>query len=340
VPTISKPNLESIKEIFDQIFSGQKTSDKVFEEFFRKHHLSERDKAIIVPEVYSLLRNRQLPDWINEHCQKELGNAWPPIGKSLIDEPPLVLRVNTGKITRESLQYRLKEKGISCITNKKASHALILNQKTNVFKLPEFQCGFFEVQDISSQLVSHFMNPQPGWRIVDGCAGNGGKSLHLANLMQNKGKIISLDIYQYKLDTLKKRARRAGLSIIETRLVDSTKVIKRMHETADAVLLDVPCSGLGVLKRNPEIKWRLQPSDLENLQKTQEDILWRYSLMVKSGGKLVYSTCSILPSENSQQIQNFLDKTSGKFELIHEQFLSPELGFDGFFMAELKRKNK
>ena len=193
------------------------------------------------------------------------------------------------------------------------------------------------MQDVSSQLVGHFANPQPGMRVIDGCAGNGGKTLHLASLMQNKGRIIALDLFPGKLDTLRIRAKRAGISIIETRTIDTTKVIKRMHGTADLVLLDVPCSGLGVLKRNPEIKWRLQPEDLENLKKTQKDILTRYSLMVKPGGKLVYSTCSILPSENSLQIQNFMETHKDKFEVVEEKFISPEEGFDGFYMVLLKR---
>ncbi len=280
-----------------------------------------------------------MPDWLYAHCLSELGEQWIAISKHLINEAPLAIRVNTDKISKQNLQTQLREKGFASVFNINAPNALIIKQKANVFKMLEFQQGFFEVQDVSSQMVGSFLNPQPGLRVVDGCAGNGGKTLHISNLMQNKGKIIALDIYQQKLDTLKKRARRAGSSIIETRLVDSTKVIKRMHGTADAVLLDVPCSGLGVLRRNPEIKWRLQPIDLENLRKTQAEILERYSIMVKPGGKLVYSTCSILPSENSLQVQAFLTKYSLEFELISEQFISPVMGFDGFYMAEMKRKD-
>jgi len=399
--TINLQSIEAIRFIFGQILIEKNTSDKVFEQFYRKNRFSEREKSIITSEVYSLLRNwrylneiqkafeivvkdefyviyeihciltgvaipssnkfnnlsrkrilqistsfkgniaieHSIPDWLNDHCLKELGDVWPSMSKNLIDEAPLVIRVNTDKISKEKLLLQLKEKGFLSIPHKTAASALILKQKLNIFKLAEFLIGYFEVQDISSQMVGHFLNPQPGWRIIDGCAGNGGKTLHLSNLMQNRGKIIALDLYQFKLDTLKKRARRAGSSIIETRLVDSTKVIKRLYGTADAVLIDVPCSGLGVLKRNPEIKWRIKPGDLDNLLKTQEDILSRYSLMVKPGGRLVYSTCSILPSENSFQIQKFLSKTCGEFELISDQFLSPANGFDGFYMAEMKRNN-
>jgi 16S rRNA (cytosine967-C5)-methyltransferase len=280
---------------------------------------------------------QSIPDWLDEIGHIELGNRWPSILQSLNEEPPLVIRTNTLKISRDRLHQMLTIRGIKTRNHDKALEALIFNHKINVFKLPEFKAGLFEVQDVSSQMTGYFANPKPGMRVIDGCAGNGGKTLQLAGLMQNKGKIIALDIYPAKLETLKQRARRAGISIIETRLVDSTKVIKRLHESADLILLDVPCSGLGVLKRNPEIKWRLQPSDLENLKKTQEEILERYSRMVNPGGKLVYSTCSILPSENEYQIQKFLDKQKNSFELTGETCISPESGFDGFYMAKLKR---
>ena len=278
------------------------------------------------------------PNWIDNVGDNELTERWPVILNALKQEPRIVIRANTIKCAKDKLRKALQNQGVMTEAHSKAIDALIFISKLNVFKLPEFKQGFFEMQDISSQLVGHFANPQPGMRVIDGCAGNGGKTLHLASLMQNKGRIIALDLFPGKLDTLRCRASRAGISIIETRAIDTTKVIKRLHGTADLVLLDVPCSGLGVLKRNPEIKWRLQPNDLENLKKTQEEILHRYSLMVKPGGKLIYSTCSILSSENSQQIQKFLENHRDKFEFVEERFISPEEGFDGFYMASLKRR--
>lgn len=279
-----------------------------------------------------------IPDWLFELGNTELGPQWPSILKALQCRPELVVRTNTLKTTRENLGEALLARDIKTQKHALAPEALIFKNKLNVFKLPEFRQGWFEMQDISSQRTGIFANPQPGMRVIDGCAGNGGKTLHLASLMQNKGKIIAMDIFPAKLETLRCRARRAGISIIETRAIESSKTIKRLHGTTDLALLDVPCSGLGVLKRNPEIKWRLQPSDLENLRKTQEDILNRYSLMVKPGGRVVYSTCSVLPSENSQQVRKFLQIHNDAFELITEQFLSPEEGFDGFYMASLLRK--
>lgn len=279
-----------------------------------------------------------IPDWLNELGNLELKDAWPSILQALNNDAQLVIRTNTLKCSKDNLRQALQNRGIKTIPHSVAKDALIIPRKISVFKLPEFKMGYLEMQDVSSQLVGHFANPQPGMRVIDGCAGNGGKTLHLASLMKNKGKIIALDLFAGKLDTLRCRASRAGISIIETRVIETTKVIKRLYASADLVLLDVPCSGLGVLKRNPEIKWRLKPSDLENLIKTQEEILNRYSLMVKPGGTLVYSTCSVLPAENSLQVKKFLDNHQDQFELVVDRFVSPQEGFDGFYMAKLLRK--
>jgi len=175
-------------------------------------------------------------------------------------------------------------------------------------------------------------------RVVDACAGGGGKTLHLAALMKNKGRIIAMDTEDWKLDELKKRARRAGASdIIETRVIDSSKVIKRLENSADQLLLDVPCSGLGVLRRNPDAKWKLSADFIEKVKIQQLEILSQYSSMLKPGGVLVYSTCSIFPSENEKQVESFLQSEGGKFDLLEQKTLLPSAGFDGFFMARMKK---
>jgi 16S rRNA (cytosine967-C5)-methyltransferase len=177
--------------------------------------------------------------------------------------------------------------------------------------------------------------------VVDTCAGAGGKTLHLAALMENKGQIIATDIYGNKLKELKRRAKRAGAHNIDPRAIDSTKVIKKLYGTADRVLIDSPCSGLGVLSRNPDAKWKLQPEFIDRLIKTQAEIIETYSRIVKPGGKMVYATCSVLPSENEKQVENFLKNTEEgkKFKLVKEQkILSSETGFDGFYMALLEKK--
>jgi len=176
-------------------------------------------------------------------------------------------------------------------------------------------------------------------KVVDTCAGAGGKTLHLASLMKNKGQIIAMDIYESKLKKLKVRARRSGSHNIDLKVIDSTKPIKKLHNKADRVLIDAPCSGIGVLRRNPDSKWKLQPEFIENIKKTQQDVLLQYSKMVKSGGKLVYATCSILPSENQEQVKTFLTSETGKeFTFIKDKkVLVHESGFDGFYMALLER---
>ena len=176
-------------------------------------------------------------------------------------------------------------------------------------------------------------------RIVDTCAGAGGKSLQLAAIMENKGQIIALDIFSNKLKELKRRAKRAGAHNIETRLIDNNKVIKKLHNSADRVLIDAPCSGLGVLSRNPDAKWKLQPEFIKTIQETQADLLDRYSKIMKDDGKMVYATCSILPSENQKQVQAFLQREAGKdFKLVKEKIvLANESGYDGFYMAQLEK---
>jgi 16S rRNA (cytosine967-C5)-methyltransferase len=281
--------------------------------------------------------HESIPDWLDEIGEKELGKKWDKELTSLNEDASVVLRVNTLKTTLAELQEKLEEQEIFTLTDKDFPDALLLEEHHNVFKLPEFKEGLFEVQDAGSQAIARFANPKPGMRIIDACAGGGGKTLHLAALIQNKGRIIAMDTEQWKLDELKLRARRAGVSTIEIKVIDSSKAIKRQEKTADLVLLDVPCSGLGVLRRNPDAKWKLSPQYLEQVKEEQQKILSSYSSMVKPGGTLVYATCSILYSENEEQVKKFLsEKTS--FELIDEKRYWPSEGFDGFYMALIKRK--
>lgn len=282
-----------------------------------------------------------VPDWLDEMGVKELGEeTWEKEIHALNQQAPVVLRVNTLKTTKEKLQQELQKEGIETEFLKGYPDALQLKERANVFRTEAFKNGFFEVQDASSQLVAEFLQVKPGMRVVDTCAGAGGKSLHLAALMENKGQLIATDIYDNKLKELKRRARRAGAHNIEPRVIDSSKVVKKLYGSADRVLIDAPCSGLGVLSRNPDAKWKLQPEFIETIKMTQEEILKQYSRMVKDGGKMVYATCSVLPSENEEQVRKFLDSEEGKiFSLAKDQkILSSETGFDGFYMALLEKK--
>jgi 16S rRNA (cytosine967-C5)-methyltransferase len=281
------------------------------------------------------------PDWMDALAEKELGEKiWSKEATALNQQADVVLRVNTLKTTKEKLKEELFDLDIETEEVPKHVNALKLVERANVFTTDMFQKGHFEVQDGSSQLVAEYLEVEPGMRVVDTCAGAGGKTLHLASIMENKGQIIALDIYANKLKELKRRAKRAGAHNIEPRHIDSTKVIKKLYDQADRVLIDAPCSGLGVLRRNPDAKWKMQPEFIEKIKETQAEILNSYSRMVKSGGKLVYATCSILPSENQEQVAKFLASDNGKeFSLVKDKkILSHQSGFDGFYMALLERK--
>ncbi len=282
-----------------------------------------------------------IPDWMDELGVKELGEAvWSKEITAQNQPAKVILRVNTLKTTKEKLRAILMDLNIETEYLTAQPDALVLKERANVFLTDAFKEGFFEVQDANSQLVAAFLDVKPGMRVVDTCAGAGGKTLHLASLMENKGQLIAMDLYESKLKQLKLRAKRNGAFNIEYKIIDSTKVIKKLQEKADRVLIDAPCSGLGVLKRNPDAKWKLQPEFIENIKKIQAEVLESYSRIVKPGGKLVYATCSILPSENQDQVKRFLDTESGKnFTFVKdEKILASESGFDGFYMALLERK--
>ena len=283
-----------------------------------------------------------IPDWIDEVAVSELGEElWTKELAALNKQAEVILRTNTLNTTKKELQKELQDESIFTEFIPNHSDALRLVERANVFRTEVFKKGYFEVQDASSQLVAEYLDVAPGMKVIDTCAGAGGKTLHLASFMKNKGQIIAMDIYESKLKKLKIRARRNKVHNIDTRVIDSTKPIKKLYNKADRVLIDAPCSGIGVLRRNPDSKWKLQPEFLDNIKKVQQDILQKYSKMVKSGGKLVYATCSVLPSENKNQITEFLASESGKdFKLIKDNnVFAHTSGFDGFYMALLEKNN-
>jgi 16S rRNA (cytosine967-C5)-methyltransferase len=282
-----------------------------------------------------------VPDWIDELACKEIGEKiWEKEIAELNKMAPVVLRTNSLKISRNELKKILNDEEILTETIEGYPDALRLKERASLFKKNSFQMGLFEIQDASSQLVAPFLKIDPGMKICDVCAGAGGKTLHLSALSKNKGQIIAMDIYKHKLVQLKKRAKRNSAFNIETKLIENSKSIKRLKGKVDRLLIDAPCSGLGVLRRNPDSKWKLQPDFLNKIKDTQLEILKKYSKLIKKNGKMVYATCSILPSENEYQIQSFLKSEEGKdFTLEEEKKISPLIsGFDGFYMARLSLK--
>ena len=281
-----------------------------------------------------------IPDWIDALGIKELGESvWSKELAKQNEQADVILRVNTLKTTKTELQLKLGAEHIETVEIIGYPNALKLVERANVFKIEAFKMGWFEVQDASSQLVADFLEVAPGMKVVDVCAGAGGKTLHLSALMQNKGSLIAMDIYESKLKKLKVRAKRNGAHNIDLRLINSTKPIKKLKEKADRLLIDAPCSGLGVLRRNPDSKWKLKPEFLDKIKKTQQHILQDYSKILKPGGKMVYATCSVLPSENQEQIAKFIASEEGRqFKLIKEKkIFAHKSGYDGFYMALLEK---
>ncbi len=280
---------------------------------------------------------QSIPDWLDETGIKELGpETWEAEITAMNRTAPLTLRVNT--LLSDVPRVREIFGTDRTVTIPDLPTAVVLLKRQNVTQLPGFRMGFFEVQDAGSQLIAPFLGAEPGHTVIDACAGAGGKTLHLAALMQNKGRILSMDVDKHKLIELERRVHRNGVKIVRTALITSAKVIREHWETADRLLLDVPCSGLGVLRRNPDAKWKLKPEFLDSVRATQWKILSSYSKMVKKGGRMVYATCSILPSESEDQVARFLGAGGNAWRLISEKRTSVARdGHDGFYMAQLER---
>ena len=299
------------------------------------------DKAKIL-ENYKKAQNQaevlySVPNWIHQKGNDQYGNTWLNELKSLNEPAPLVIRINTLKNSLKNIEDQLTEEEVVFAESEITPNALILQKRINVFSTELFKEGFVEVQDEGSQVIGDFCKVKPGMRVIDACAGAGGKSMQLAALMENKGKLIAMDVEQWKLDECKKRARRAGAFNIEPRLIEGSKTIKKLENTADVVLLDVPCTGTGVLRRNPDAKWKLNPEFLEKVKTMQHEIFRDYSKMVKPGGHLIYSTCSIFMDENQHQVEVFLKENPG-YTVEEEKILTPFMnGTDGFYMVRLKR---
>ena len=282
-----------------------------------------------------------IPDWLDKTGCDELGeNRWTSELSALNEKANVIIRANSLKINVNDLRKELQKEDIQVEKINGFPEALKLRERKNLFKTKAFQNGYFELQDASSQLVAPFLKAEKGMKICDVCAGAGGKTLHLSAITENKGQIIAMDIFKNKLFELKRRAKRNNAFNIETRLIENNKSIKRLHGKIDRLLIDAPCSGLGVLRRNPDSKWKLSQNFLDKIKDTQQEILKRYSPMLKENGKLVYATCSILPSENELQIKRFLKTEQGKkFKVEDEKKISPvQSGFDGFYMARLSFK--
>lgn len=299
------------------------------------------DPAIVLEKYTEGMQIRKIaqsiPDWIDEAGEAELGQRWDETIKALNNQAPLVLRVNTLKSSVVAVREVFGVENTEVIEG--VPFAVILKKRQNIANQEAYKNGFFEVQDAGSQLIAPLLDIHPGQSVIDACAGAGGKTLHIAALLRNTGSILAMDIENNKLLELTKRALRNDVKNLETMHIDSENVIRTLAGTTDRLLLDVPCSGLGVLRRNPDSKWKLKPQFLDTIRKVQWQILSTYSGMVKQGGKMVYATCSVLPSESEDQVQRFMKKHGKHWKLIseHRTNISGD-GFDGFYMALLQKK--
>ena len=253
----------------------------------------------------------------------------------LLTSPYVFLRTNESKITTEKLVDQLVDGGIDA--ESVSGGCIKLLKRQNVLQTEPYKNGFFEIQDGASQDVAPFLEAKGSSRVADTCAGAGGKSLHLSDLMRGKGRILALDISERRLEELKKRSKRSGFQNIETRVIKNNKTLKRLGESFDRVLIDAPCSGTGTFRRKPAGKLHFRKSKLQEYLTVQKEILDLHSKLVKVDGLIVYATCSVLKAENEEQIESFL-KRNPNFELIESQsnFMG-DREFDGFFMSKLKR---
>ena len=272
------------------------------------------------------------PDWLYEYGKRELGEEkWHRYLDWMHHEAPVFLRVNLSKTTREKVLSKLNEKGIEAFEVSDSWAGICLSGRPSLNQEGYWKNGFYEIQDINSQKVIESIKELQASKIIDACAGAGGKTVQLADFFP-KASILALDLAFSKLKELEKRIRRSGFKNVRTQKINNTFAPK---EKADVLVLDVPCSGSGTFKRNVDAKWKLKPDFLEKIKNTQQDILNRYSDWLISGGELLYITCSVFPSENEEQIRYFL-ASNKQFHLVEEGNLSPENG-DGFYFARLRK---
>ena len=287
----------------------------------------------------------ELPDWVLPHLQARFGDQLGPEMDAALAPAPLDLRVNLLRGTRENARIALQAEGLECADTPYSPWGLRIDGRRAVTTGAAFQSGLVEIQDEGSQLVAGLVGVEPGMRVVDWCAGAGGKTLALAMLMQNRGHLVACDVSAPRLEGAVRRLRRAGVQNVERHLVaPGDKWAKRRSGTFDRVLVDAPCTGTGTWRRNPDARGRLRELDLAELVPKQAHILDDAARLVRPGGRLIYATCSIFIEENEAQVDAFLARVPG-FTVVPSGLdgatylsLTPlRHGTDGFFGAVLER---
>ncbi|MFA6467951.1 MAG: methyltransferase domain-containing protein [Bacteroidota bacterium] len=308
------------------------------------------DSLIETTAVKYSLQEWMVREWLTQFGTESLE----PLCSALNTQAPMTIRVNTIKTTREECQRKLQSEGLDTDISEYSPSGLHLKRRTNLFQLNAFKDGLFEVQDEGSQLLALLVDPKPGSKVIDACAGAGGKALALAALMKNRGEIFALDTHSFRLEELRKRIRRSGVDSIRARVIHEGEVIESLSGAADFVLVDAPCTGTGTIRRNPGMKWTVSEQMVEELHAKQSSILSLNARYVKPGGRLVYATCSLMKHENDDVVERFLTDHP-EFELIppgsvleryhlahlstnkYFQLLPQRNNTDGFFAAVMKR---
>ena len=296
----------------------------------------------------------ECPDWALEPLRRRFGDDFEREMAAMLAPPPLDLRVNPLKTTREAVLETLGRLGVAAQACALAPQGVRIAERLSLDRLPMLKTGEAEIQDEGSQLVSLLVGARPGERVVDFCAGAGGKTLAIATDMANKGAVIACDVSEGRLKRAAERFRKAGLHNIQTRLLTSArdKWVKRHKAGFDRVLVDAPCSGTGAWRRNPDARWRAEDAGLDALVALQADILASAARLVRPGGRLVYATCSLLPEENEAQVVAFL-AAHPEFHAVPLAEVAPQVtdsahpdhlsltparhGTDGFFAAVMVR---
>jgi len=299
------------------------------------------------------------PDWMVARFVEQYSEAEAEeLCKGLNEQAPVTLRVNELKTTVEACQQALRAEGIETVRTSLSPIGLQVSKRLNVFQLQAFRSGFFEVQDEGSQLLPLILDPKPTARVLDACAGAGGKTLEFASLMKNRGEIVASDVHTSRLEELRKRTRRAGVSDVRIQHIEDVPDLEiKFKGYFDVVLIDAPCSGIGTVRRNPGMKWMVTEESVRELSEKQFHIFDAGASLVAPGGVLAYATCTLFREENEGVVERFL-RAHPEFSLVpapprnsrfdstpyfndgYIRFFPHRDGTDGFFVAVLQKQGR
>lgn len=331
---------------------GHKSSANFVNAILRKVSMVEYAELFKIENpIEKISKTTSMPTWIIEKLLEDRGYNITKEDKtknekilaevrkicgSLVQRPNITIRRNNLKINKEQFEKNLKEEKINFTNIKENPDFYILEKVKNIENIDMFKNGYFTVQDLSAGMAAYMLEPKENDYILDACSAPGGKTTYLAELMGNKGEILAWDLYQSRTNLIEENAKRLGIEIIKTEQNDATKYKNEYEEKFDKILLDVPCMGIGVIKRKPDIKWHRKPEDLKVISKIQYQILENCSKYLKKEGTLIYSTCSIFKEENHDIVQKFLKKNSS-YE-CKELEIEPTEKQDGFYIAKMQKK--